>query len=91
MTRFGLIRGMLLAMSSLLMCVWAAFAYAQTTQITTEYLATAEASFDPSVRIDNSTSIVLGRPGGWIKGPRINAKIVFSGDWLRVCLLARGG
>jgi hypothetical protein len=84
MTRFGLIRGMLLAMSSLLLCVWAAFAYAQTTQITTEYLATAEASFDPPIRIDNSTSIVPGRPGGWIKGPRINAKIVFSGDWLRV-------
>jgi len=85
MTRFGFFRGMLLALSSLSICAWEVFAYAQTTQIATEYLMTVEAPLDPAVRIDNSTVIIPMRAGGWVKGPRINGKTVSpGGEWLRV-------
>ena len=84
MTGPGFTRDALLLMGGLVICVWAVFAYPQTTQITTEYLMTAEAPFDSPVRIDSSTVIVPGRAGGWLKGPRINGKIVYSGDSLRV-------
>lgn len=58
---------------------------AQTTKISTEYLMTIYAPLDPVHAVDSSLYIYNVRPGGWVKGPKINGTIVApSGDWLRV-------
>jgi hypothetical protein len=59
--------------------------HAQTTKISTEYLMTIYAPLDPVHAVDSSLYIYNVRPGGWVKGPKINGTIVApSGDWLRV-------
>jgi hypothetical protein len=63
---------------------WQPSAAAQSTGITTDYLMTL---FAPLERfpIDNSTVIVNVKAGGWVKGPRINGRIIPpGGDWLRI-------
>jgi hypothetical protein len=63
---------------------WPSSGTAQTTEISSEYLMTL---FLPLERfpIDNSTVVVNTKPGGWVKGPRINGKIIApAGDWLRI-------
>ena len=60
-------------------------AYAQTTNISTEYLMTLYAPLDPPQKIDDSLSIYNVRPGGWVKGPRIKGTLIAPGaDWVRV-------
>lgn len=55
------------------------------TQITTEYLMSYVAPLDPPVPIDDSLLIVNVRPGGWVKGPKIDGQFVAPGaDWLRI-------
>ena len=59
-------------------------ASAQVTEITTEYLMTLYAPLE-SFPIDSSTVVVNVREGGWVRGPRINGRIISpGGDWLRV-------
>jgi len=53
-----------------------AFAGAQTTKITTEYLMTLYAPLDPPQRIDSSLVIYNVRPGGWVKGTRIKGALI---------------
>ncbi len=61
-------------------------ASAQTTSIKTEYLMTSMSGLlEPAALIDSSLLIVNVRPGGWVKGPRINGKFVSPcADWLRI-------
>jgi hypothetical protein len=60
-------------------------AEAQTTQISTEYLMTYVALVDQPISIDSSLMVANIRPGGWVKGPKINGKFIApGGDWLRV-------
>ncbi len=57
--------------------------HAQSTQISTEYLMTI---YLPTERkaIDPTLTIVNILPGGWVKGPGINGKVIApGGDWLR--------
>ena len=57
--------------------------HAQSTQIITEYLMTI---YLPTERkaIDPTLTIVNILPGGWVKGPGINGKVIApGGDWLR--------
>ena len=57
---------------------------AQTTKISTEYLMTIYAPLDAAQDVDSSLHIYNVRPGGSVKGPKINGTIVApSGDWLR--------
>jgi hypothetical protein len=58
-------------------------AWAQTTEITTEYLMTLYAPLDPPQRIDN-TLLIYNVREGWVKGPKISGKLIApGGDWLR--------
>lgn len=58
---------------------------AQTTRISTEYLMTLYAPLDPPQRIDSQLVIYNVRPGGWVKGPRINGMLIApAADWVRV-------
>jgi Protein of unknown function (DUF3237) len=59
--------------------------WAQTTTVTTEYLMTLYAPLGPSQEIDPSLQVNEVRPGGWVKGPRINGTLLApAGDWSRV-------
>ena len=56
---------------------------AQSTQVSTEYLMTI---YLPTERkaIDPTLTIVNILPGGWVKGPGINGKVIApGGDWIR--------
>ncbi len=74
----------------LCLCLASAFLYspklyAQTTKISTEYLMTLYAPLDAAQEIDSSLYVYNVRPGGWVKGPRINGTLLApSGDWSRV-------
>jgi hypothetical protein len=58
---------------------------AQSTKISTEYVMTLYAPLDASQAVDSNLFISNVRPGGWVKGPRINGAIIApSGDWFRV-------
>jgi hypothetical protein len=58
---------------------------AQTTKISTEYLMTLYAPLEAGQEIDASLYVNNVRPGGWVKGPRINGTLVApAGDWSRV-------
>ena len=60
-------------------------ASAQTTSISTEYLMTLYAPLEPAQSIDSSLYVYNVRPGGWVKGPRINGTLIApGGDWFRV-------
>jgi hypothetical protein len=54
----------------------------QTTTISTEYLMTVYAPLGAGQEIDGSLEINDVRPGGWVKGPRINGTLLApAGDW----------
>ena len=58
-------------------------ASAQTTEITTEHLMTFYAPLDAQ-QIDSSLTVFNVRDGGWVKGPKINGKLLSpTADWLR--------
>lgn len=58
---------------------------AQTTTISTEYLMTIYAPLDAGEAVNSALHVYNVRPGGWVKGPKINGTILApSGDWLRV-------
>lgn len=57
--------------------------HAQSTRVSTEYLMTI---YLPTERkaIDPTLTIVNILPGGWVKGPGINGKVIApGGDWIR--------
>jgi len=55
---------------------------AQTTKISTEYLMTLYAPLEAAQEIDSSLYVYNVRPGGWVKGPRINGTLLApGGDW----------
>jgi len=57
---------------------------AQTTHITTEYLMTLLAPLDAPIAVDGSLQIFNVKPGGWVKGPKINGAMVSpAGGWPR--------
>jgi hypothetical protein len=57
---------------------------AQTTKFSTEYLMTLYAPLDAGQEIDSSLEVNNVRPGGWVKGPRINGTLLApAGDWAR--------
>ena len=59
--------------------------FAQSTEITTEYLMTLHAPLDAPQLIDESTAIFGLGDGGWVKGPRIEGTLKGpGGDWLQV-------
>jgi hypothetical protein len=58
---------------------------AQTTTVSTQYLMTLYAPLGPTQQIDSSLEINAVKPGGWVKGPRINGTLLApGGDWARV-------
>jgi hypothetical protein len=58
---------------------------AQTAKISTEYLMTLYAPLEAGQAVDSTLYIYNVRPGGWVKGPKINGSIVApGGDWFRV-------
>jgi len=55
---------------------------AQTTKVSMEYLLTLYAPLDVAQEIDSSFEVNNVRPGGWVKGPRINGALLApAGDW----------
>jgi Protein of unknown function (DUF3237) len=71
--------------SCILLLFFSCALHAQTTKISTEYLMTIYAPLDPAQAVDSTLQIYNVRPGGTVKGPKINGTIVApSGDWLRV-------
>ena len=59
--------------------------FAQSTEITTEYLMTLHAPLDAPQAIDDSLVIYNVRDGGWVKGPKISGTLIAPGaDWLQV-------
>jgi Protein of unknown function (DUF3237) len=59
--------------------------HAQTTKISMEYLMTLYAPLEAAQEIDSSLYVYNVRPGGWVKGPRINGTLLApGGDWFRV-------
>lgn len=62
-----------------------AVAHAQSTNISTEYIGSLYAPLDPPQAINSTLVIYNVLPGGWFKGPKINAKVIApAADWLRV-------
>lgn len=60
-------------------------AFAQTTSISTQYVGTLYAPLDAPQIIDGGLQIYNVPPGGWMKGPDINATIIApSADWLQI-------
>ena len=58
---------------------------AQATKISTEYLMTLYAPLEAGQEIDSSLYVNNVRPGGWVKGPRINGTLLApAGDWSRI-------
>jgi len=61
------------------------FAIAQTTEISSEFLMTLYIPTHPPQEIDSALLIYNFKEGGWVKGPKINGKLVAPGaDWARV-------
>ncbi len=60
--------------------------HAQTTKVTAEYLMTYRGELAQPYKIDDSLMIFNVRsPGGWAKGPKINATFIPpGGDWMRI-------
>ncbi len=59
--------------------------FAQSTEITTEYLMTLYAPLNAPQAIDESMFIYGVRDGGWVKGPKIEGTLRGpGGDWLQV-------
>lgn len=59
-------------------------AAAQTTKVDTDFLMTLYAPLAAGQEIDPSLYVNNVRPGGWVKGPRINGTLVApAGDWSR--------
>ena len=57
---------------------------AQTAQIKTEYLMTFLAPLEAPVAVDGSLQVFNVKPGGWVKGPKIQGSLISpGGDWLR--------
>jgi hypothetical protein len=57
---------------------------AQTTTVSMEYLMTLYAPLEASQQIDSSLEVNNLRPGGWVRGPRINGTLIApAGDWSR--------
>ena len=61
-------------------------AHAQTTKVITEYLMTYRGELAQPYKIDDSLMIFNVRsPGGWARGPKINATFIPpGGDWMRI-------
>jgi hypothetical protein len=63
---------------------WQSPAAAQSTGITTDYLMTLYAPLE-RFPVDNATVVVNVRAGGWVRGPRIDGRIISpGGDWLSI-------
>jgi hypothetical protein len=78
-------RNQLLPFFSVWLFLFSCALHAQTTKLTTEYLMTMYAPLDAAQAVDSTLYINNVRPGGWVKGPRINGIIIApSGDWSRV-------
>jgi hypothetical protein len=59
--------------------------WAQSTTVSTQYLMTLYAPLGPTQEVDPSLEVNEVRPGGWVKGPRINGTLLApAGDWSRV-------
>jgi hypothetical protein len=57
----------------------------QTTEVRTEYLMSFEVALDLPLRIDPAHAIAPGKPGGWVRGPKIEGRFIApGGDWARV-------
>jgi len=80
------IRNALLMLLAVLGFMQAASTYAQqASPPTLEYLMSYKALLDPPTPVDNSLVIVNVKPGGWVKGPKINGSFIAPGaDWLRI-------
>jgi hypothetical protein len=60
-------------------------AFAQTTSISTQYVGTLYAPLDAPQIIDSALQIYNVQPGGWMKGPDIDAIVIApSADWLKI-------
>ncbi len=58
---------------------------AQTTKVDTEFLMTLYAPLDAPLQIDKTLLVYNVLNGGWVKGPKVNGKLLAPGaDWLRV-------
>ncbi len=75
-----------IAAAGLLLAALLPSAHAQTTKVTTEYLMTYRGELAQPYKIDDSLMIFNVRsPGGWARGPKINATFIPpGGDWMRV-------
>ena len=59
--------------------------FAQSTEISTEYLMTLYAPLNAPQAIDESLVIYGVSQGGWVKGPKISGTLIGpGGDWLQV-------
>ena len=59
--------------------------FAQSTEISTEYLMTLYAPLDTPQAIDDALLVFNVSDGGWVKGPNIKGKLRAPGaDWLQV-------
>jgi hypothetical protein len=59
--------------------------FAQSTEISTEYLMTLYAPLNAPQAIDESLVIYGVRQGGWVKGPKISGTLIGpGGDWMQV-------
>jgi len=86
MKRLQIAGGVLALAAGLLLQGATVTAFAQTTEIKTEYLMTYVAPLDLPSPIDSSLLIFNVKPtGGWAKGPAISGTFIQpGGDWLRV-------
>jgi len=80
------IRNALLVLFAVLAFTQAAGTHAQqASPPTLEYLMTYKALLEPPTPVDSSLVIVNVKPGGWVKGPKINGSFIAPGaDWLRI-------
>ena len=70
------------ALCSLAMLALSATAFAQSTQVTTEYAGSIYL-LPEVLPIDSNLRVVNVKPGSYIKGPKISGKVVSETDWTR--------
>lgn len=77
--------GMLLVVIALGVQSGSALAVGPTAKVTLDYLMTYKAYLGAEYAVGQALTIVQVTPGGWARGPRINATFVGpAADWLRV-------
>ena len=74
-----------LAAATAALAITATSAQTQPVPLATEYIMSIEVALDSTYRLDAATVLAPGKPGGYVRGPKIEGRFIGpGGDWARV-------